>query len=245
MRALRSTAHPNLINFHAFILTPSYSLVAMDYHPQLIQVAIPESRAKMYAQQLFSAVEHLHVHGISHNDIKPSNILLSSDDRPILIDFGFAQQWDTRSPDRFLSSLSWGTPEYLSPERANGHLHDERLSDIWALGITLYEIVVGRTPFEESEEEDFLTKGQLELYHHRSLTGKFYGDYLISSELENLVRLMVDPNPHTRAQSCGKALRHRFFNPISPSRSNQSEFQPEIKRRRSFAHLFARTVLLQ
>jgi len=136
MRVLRSTPHANLINFHAFILTPSYSLVAMDYHPQLVQVAIPESRAKIYAQQLFSAVEHLHVHGITHNDIKPSNILLSSDDRPILIDFGFAQQWDMRSPDRFLSSLSWGTPEYLSPERAKGQLHDERLSDIWALGVS-------------------------------------------------------------------------------------------------------------
>lgn len=136
----------------------------MDYHPSLITVSIPESRVKLYGRQILSAVEHLHVHGITHNDIKPSNILLAADDRPVLIDFGFAQQWDTRRPDRFLSSLSWGTVEYLSPERAQGQLHDERLSDVWAIGITLYELVVGRTPFEENEEETVLDRAQLERY---------------------------------------------------------------------------------
>ncbi|GAA5872039.1 hypothetical protein JCM16303_000953 [Sporobolomyces ruberrimus] len=225
MRALRSTAHPNLIAFHAFILTPSYSIVCMDYHPSLIQVSIPESRAKVYARQLLSAVEHLHVHGITHNDIKPANILLASDDRPVMIDFGFAQQWNTRSPDRFLSSLSWGTIEYLSPERSRGDLHDERLSDIWALGITIYELVVGRTPFEQSEEETFLNRGELEIYYQRTLTGRFYGDYLISSDLESLVRVMVEVDPHLRLQSCGKALQHRFFDPLE-SRNDKISTNP-------------------
>ncbi|GAA5901464.1 uncharacterized protein JCM6883_000219 [Sporobolomyces salmoneus] len=212
----RSTSHPNLIAFHAFILTPSYSVVCMDYHPALISVSIPESRAKKYARSLLSAVEHLHVHGITHNDIKPSNILLAADDRPVLIDFGFAQQWDTRSPDRYLSSLSWGTVEYLSPERARGYLHDERLSDVWALGITMYELVVGRTPFEETEEETFLDRSQLEVYYQRTLTGRFYGDYIISRDLESLVRLMVEVDPSLRLQSCGRALQHRYFQEASP-----------------------------
>jgi len=84
--------------------------------------------------------------------------------------------------DRFLSSLSWGTPEYLDPLRARGKLllplavlllptfsitgslHDERLSDIWALGVTMYEIVVGRTPFEKTDAEEFLTRDALEIY---------------------------------------------------------------------------------
>lgn len=164
MRALRPTAHPNLIAFHAFILTPSFATVHMDYHPSIITIKVSESRGKVYARQLLSAVEHLHVHGITHNDIKPANILLSKDDRPVLIDFGFAQQWNLHSPDRFLSTLSWGTVEYLAPERISAQLHDERLSDIWALGITLYELVVGRTPFERTEDEAFLDRGQLEVY---------------------------------------------------------------------------------
>ncbi|GAA6020496.1 hypothetical protein JCM11491_001375 [Sporobolomyces phaffii] len=220
IRALRSTSHPNLIAFHSFILTPSFAVVHMDYHPSLITVSIPESRVKLYGRQILSAVEHLHVHGITHNDIKPSNILLAADDRPVLIDFGFAQQWDTRSPDRFLSSLSWGTVEYLSPERAQGRLHDERLSDVWAIGITLYELVVGRTPFEENEEETVLDRAQLERYYHRTLTGEFCGDFIISKELENLVRLMIAADPGLRLQSCGQALKHRFFN-LAPSRLDE------------------------
>ncbi|GAA5903049.1 hypothetical protein JCM5296_001722 [Sporobolomyces johnsonii] len=230
IRALRSTLHPNLIAFHTFIITPSYALVSMDHHPRLMPVALPESKAKGYFRQLLSAVEHLHVHGITHNDIKPSNVLLSAADAPVLVDFGFAQQWDLRSPDRYLSSLSWGTPEYLSPERAKGMMHDERLSDVWALGITMYEIVVGRTPFEQSEDENFLNREQLEIYYHRTTTGKFYGDYIVSSDFEALVRSMVEPSPHVRLQSCGKALRHRFFepptSPFSTRSGNTTTFTP-------------------
>ncbi|GAA6059732.1 hypothetical protein JCM10212_000260 [Sporobolomyces blumeae] len=211
IRALRAIQHPNLIAFHSFIITPSYCLVSMDFHPRLMAVALPETKAKTYFRQLLSAVEHLHVHGITHNDIKPSNVLLAADDRPVLVDFGFAQQWNVASPDRFLSSLSWGTPEYLSCERAKGLLHDERLSDVWALGVTMYEIVVGRTPFEQSDNEEFLNREQLEVYYHRTTTGRFYGDYAVSTEFEALVRLMVEPRPHLRLQSCGGALRHPFF----------------------------------
>jgi serine/threonine protein kinase len=53
---------------------------------------------------------------------------------------------------------SRGTPEYLAPERAAQKHHDERLSDIWSLGITMYEIVIGRTPFEKDTTEEFLSK---------------------------------------------------------------------------------------
>ncbi|GAA5973961.1 hypothetical protein JCM11641_001243 [Rhodosporidiobolus odoratus] len=201
IRALRSAPHPNLISFREFIITPSYAIVTMPFHPRLMPVALPESKAKIYFRQLLSAVEHLHSHGIAHNDIKPSNILLSADDQPILIDYGFSTSYSLTSPDRFLSSLSWGTPEYLSPERAKGMLHDERLSDVWALGITMYEIVVGRTPFEQSEEENFLNREQLEVYYNRTLTGKFFGSYVVSSEFENLIHLMVEPNAGTRIQS--------------------------------------------
>ncbi|GAA6008385.1 hypothetical protein JCM10207_000108 [Rhodosporidiobolus poonsookiae] len=231
IRILRTSPHPSVIDFQTFVITPSYAIVTMDYHQKAIPVALPEAKAKVYFRQLLSAVEHLHGHGISHNDIKPSNIMLSADDRPILIDFGFAASYSLTSSDRFLSSLSWGTPEYLSPERAKGALHDERLSDIFALGITMYEIVVGRTPFEETEEENFLTRDALEVYYKRTLTGRFYGDFIVSSDFETLIHLMIEPKVPFRMQSCRKALQHRFFDlPASPfsthSAANSASFTP-------------------
>lgn len=110
VRAFADDPHPNLIRFYAFVLTPSYALCVMDFHRRLMPVSLSESHARPYLVQLLSAVAHLHKHGISHNDIKPSNILLSSEDRPILIDFGFAQQYEVGHPNAFISSLSWGTP---------------------------------------------------------------------------------------------------------------------------------------
>lgn len=157
MRTFKGAEHESIVAFHEFIITPSYALVVMDYHPRLVPVHLPESRAKPYIAQLLSALEYLHVNGATHNDVKPSNILLSKHDKAVLCDFGFARKYDRSSRDAaapvqaeedqkkptqpFMSTLSWGTPEYLSPERVKGRLHDERLSDLWSLGVTAYEVL--------------------------------------------------------------------------------------------------------
>jgi serine/threonine protein kinase len=80
-------------------------------------VELPELKARDYFSQLIDAVSFLHRQGCSHNDIKPANILLSSRDMPVLVDFGFAHMYDLTTDEKFMSNLSWGTPEYLPPER--------------------------------------------------------------------------------------------------------------------------------
>ncbi|KAJ9113864.1 hypothetical protein QFC19_000057 [Naganishia cerealis] len=144
----------------------------------------------------------------AHNDIKPSNIMLSSTNTPIFVDFGFAQKWDVNAADTgastligglttltghnaschelFHSEISWGTPEYLDPQRSKGIKHDERASDVWALGVTFFEILVGRTPFEETEDEQFSTPEELNVYHMRTVQGTWLGDWSMTSGTSKL-----------------------------------------------------------
>jgi serine/threonine protein kinase len=83
----------------------------MPFLYELIPVSLPPTRAIPYFRQLASAVGYLHERGITHNDIKPANVLLSYTDIPVLVDFGFANQYDVRSKNSFLSNVCWGTPE--------------------------------------------------------------------------------------------------------------------------------------
>jgi protein-serine/threonine kinase len=94
--------------------------VIMPYLKKLIPVCVHPDQAKIYFRQLASAIGYLHERGITHNDIKPSNVLLSYTNIPVLVDFGFATRWDMNSPSAFLSTIDWGTPEVRSQITASG-----------------------------------------------------------------------------------------------------------------------------
>lgn len=83
----------------------------MPYLGERFDVPLAPERAKPYFRQLASAVAYLHERGITHNDIKPANIVMAYPDVPVLIDFGFAVRYTSSDKGRFLSTSSWGTPE--------------------------------------------------------------------------------------------------------------------------------------
>ncbi|KIR96928.1 CAMK/CAMKL protein kinase [Cryptococcus deuterogattii 2001/935-1] len=222
IRALRHEPHPSIIQFESFVITPSYALVIMPHLSHLIPVCLPPSRATLYFRQLASAVGYLHERGITHNDIKPANVLLSHNDIPVLVDFGFAQKWDVGARGSFLSSISWGTPEYLDPQRAKGMPHDERASDVWSLGwvgvlqITMFEILTGRTPFEADDQEQFSTPEELVIYYERTRKGHWVGQWSIPSDIETLLRQMINPDPAYRI-SAMQAYHHPALQPKAPN----------------------------
>jgi serine/threonine protein kinase len=98
-------------------------------------------------QQIAPALDYAHARGVLHRDLKPSNILLDDDGGAYLTDFGIARIFDGQKEDTITTQGIVGTPSYMSPEQAQGHTLDGR-SDIYSLGISLFEMATGRRPFE-------------------------------------------------------------------------------------------------
>ena len=107
---------------------------------------LPPERALRIAVNVCGALEYLHSQGVVHRDLKPENILVDSADNIKLIDFGIASQEGARWLTFGKLSQVMGTPDYISPEQVNGKRGDAR-SDIYALGIILYEMLTGAMPF--------------------------------------------------------------------------------------------------
>jgi eukaryotic-like serine/threonine-protein kinase len=111
------------------------------------QKKLPTERAVKIALGICDALSYIHQHGVVHRDLKPENIMVDADDRIKLIDFGIAGQAGARRLTFAKLSQVMGTPEYISPEQVKGKRGDGR-SDIYALGVMLYEMLTGKAPFQ-------------------------------------------------------------------------------------------------
>jgi serine/threonine-protein kinase len=107
---------------------------------------LPIERAVTLALGICDALDYMHKHGVVHRDLKPENIMVMAQDRIKLIDFGIAMKEDARRLTHVNMSAALGTPDYISPEQVKGQRGDQR-SDIYSLGIMLYEMLTGQPPF--------------------------------------------------------------------------------------------------
>jgi serine/threonine protein kinase len=110
----------------------------------MMDTGLDDGRIPGLLEQIAAGLDYAHARGVIHRDIKPGNVLMTDDGRAVLADFGLA--WLLEGAHLTLTGGVIGTPEYMSPEQAAGDPIDHR-SDVYALGVVLYEMLVGERPF--------------------------------------------------------------------------------------------------
>ncbi len=149
-RIIASLNHRNIITIHDIGTIGERPYIAMEYLEggslaDRIAEGMSPGAALALITDMALCLDFVHQQGIVHRDIKPANILFHADGTPKLSDFGIAKQLDINQ-ERTLDGSAVGSPYYLSPEQAEGKVPDGR-SDIYGLGIILYEMLTGRKPY--------------------------------------------------------------------------------------------------
>lgn len=154
-RAVAAWKHPNIIQVYYAGEDLGVHYFAMEYVPgQDLEARlksysergelIPRGEALRIGQAIASALDYAHRQGVIHRDVKPSNILLANDGRVIITDFGLAM----RVTEKSLGEV-FGSPFYIAPEQARSSAKATPLSDLYSLGVILYEMLTGSPPFSD------------------------------------------------------------------------------------------------
>src|SRR5574341_931668 len=150
-KVLAQLQHPHILPVFDFGEADGYTYLVMPYiksgtlTDELKGQPLPLDRIRTVVTQVGRALDYAHAHGLIHRDIKPSNVLIDESGNCLLSDFGLAKILEG-SEKLTTTGAILGTPAYMSPEQGLGRQLDQR-SDVYALGIILYEMAVGRTPF--------------------------------------------------------------------------------------------------
>lgn len=153
---------------------------------------LPPERAVQLTLRILDALEYIHSHGVVHRDLKPENVMVDANDNIKLIDFGIAGNAKARRLTFAKLSQTMGTPDYISPEQVKGKRGDAR-SDLYALGVMLYEMLTGRVPF--TGENPFLIMNDRLLNNPpppREL------DPSITPQLQEIIYRAMERNPKNR-----------------------------------------------
>jgi serine/threonine protein kinase len=151
-----------------------------------------EGQAWKILLQVASALKYLADQGLVHRDVKPGNIMLAKAGQAKLIDLGFCEAKDKAGRE----GLAVGTVEYLSPEQAMGGAAADVRSDIYSLGVTLFQMTVGRLPFESKAGGDVLRQHVLQVFRSSELKGRS-----LSPQLQYFIEKMLAKDAGVRFQS--------------------------------------------
>ena len=199
-RFMAALQHENILSVYDLVKDPSGIYILMEYVQgidlyDLLQLTpkLPVEVAAIIALQVARALDYAHFRGIIHRDIKPANVIISHSGEVKLMDFGIAR--DDKLSDLTETGTGVGTPSYMSPEQILGDKLDFR-SDIFSLGIVLYQCIAGQKPFIEDDTRTVMQKIRLDRY---TSPRKFVGE--MPSSMERILARCMEKVPASRYPS--------------------------------------------
>ena len=197
--------HPNIVELYDYVESPRGLFLMMEFaeglpldrYIQEITGPVPENKAVPLFDQILQGVAYAHERGVVHRDIKPSNIIINPDGKVKILDFGIAKI--VNDPDHKLTKTGTklGTVLYMSPEQVKGKDVDKR-TDIYSLGITLFQILTGKCPYNDELSEYEVYKQIVEepLPSARSI---YPG---VTHSMEMVIKKASEKNPDQRFSDC-------------------------------------------
>jgi len=219
-KAAANLSHPNIVTVHDFGLYADQLFIVMEYVPGVDLKNLMKQRghvsvveAIQLITQACAGIGYAHRAGLVHCDVKPQNMLVAPDGRLKVLDFGIARALATISPDE-KSDVVWGSPQYFAPEQAAGYAPSPA-SDVYSLGVVLYEMVAGRLPFDGKTAETLADQ------HRQALppSPRKYNP-TIPLTLEQIILKALAKEPAARyrtADQLGKALEIVQNSPSAPA----------------------------
>lgn len=220
------TQHPFLCNLFCTFQSQSHLFFVMEFlnggdlmfHIQQ-SGRFDQDRARFYAAEIVCALKFLHKRGIVYRDLKLDNLCIDSDGHVRIIDFGMCKLKVYRQQPRAFC----GTPEYMAPEIIKGQHYNQSV-DWWSFGILTYEMLIGQSPFNGTDEDElFWSVCNEEAYYPRFL----------SREAKSLLVLLLDKNAETRLgmPGCpaGDVCDQPFFRNIQWDKLEKKEIEPPFK----------------
>ncbi|KAK9947359.1 hypothetical protein M0R45_002988 [Rubus argutus] len=208
---MRMVKHPNIVELHEVMASKSKIYFAMDLvrggelFAKIAKGRLKEDVARVYFQQLISAIDFCHSRGVYHRDLKPENLLLDEDGNLKVTDFGLSAFSEHLKQDGLLHTTC-GTPAYVAPEVIGKKGYDGAKADLWSCGVILYVLLAGFLPFQD----DNLVSMYRKIYR-----GDFKCPPWFSSEARRLVTKLLDPNPSTRV-TISKIMESSWFKKSVP-----------------------------
>ena len=150
--------HPNIVRLHDFIITDESHYLVMEYvdgknlfdYMSTVTGPMPMQNVALLFNEVLSALSYVHDKKLVHLDIKPSNIMLSTNNNVKLVDFGITLDKSNQNKEKMM-----GSPAYMSPEQILEEEIDHQ-SDIYSAGIAMYELIMGKLPFQKCETREEL-----------------------------------------------------------------------------------------